>query len=174
MFIPDKTDRFNMFIDVVDLKHKIAVTSEITLPTFEYASETLNLSGMAGEVDSPSPGQAKSTQIEIPFSTISKEGLELARKDNSTLIFKAAQETINTNTLTRAHTGRTIIIKGFTKEVNYGKLVKGGLGNASIKKEIIYYKDQIGDDVLTEIDKFNGIHKINGEDVISDIENLIS
>ncbi len=174
MFIPDKTDRFNMFIDVVDLKHKIAVTSEITLPTFEYASETLNLSGMAGEVDSPSPGQAKSTQIEIPFSTISKEGLELARKDNSTLIFKAAQENINTNTLTRAHTGRTIIIKGFTKEVNYGKLVKGGLGNASIKKEIIYYKDQIGDDVLTEVDKFNGIHKINGEDVISDIENLIS
>lgn len=174
MFIPDKTDRFNMFIDVVDLAHKIAVTSEITLPTFEYASETLNLSGMAGEVDSPSPGQVKSTQIEIPFSSISKEGLELARKDNSTLILKSAQEIINTNALTRSHTGRTITIKGFTKEINYGKLLKGGFGNASIKKEIIYYKDQLGDDVLTEVDKFNGIYKINGGNVISDIENLIN
>ena len=33
--IPDKIDRFNMYIDIVDSKHKIAVTSEMTLASVE-------------------------------------------------------------------------------------------------------------------------------------------
>lgn len=173
MIIPDKTDRFNAYLDVVDAAHRIAVTSEIQLPTFEYMSETINLSGMAGEVDSPSPGQIKSTQIEIPFSNISKANFELARNDNATIILMAAQETINTETLSRTYVNRTVTIKGFTKEINYGKLLKGGYGNPSVKKEILYYKDQVGDDVITEVDKFNGITKINGTDLVADINKLI-
>ncbi len=170
MRIPDKTDRFNMYVDVADAAHRVAVTAEITLPTFEYMSETVNLSGMAGEVDSPSPGQIKSTQIEIPFTNISRANFEIARKDNATIILKASQEVLDTATLTRSQVNRTITIKGFTKEINYGKLTKGSYGNPSIKKEIIYYKDQVGDDVVTEIDKFNGITKINGEELVENVD----
>jgi len=171
--IQEKINRFNAYLDVVDEAHKIAVTAEITLPVFENTSETLNLSGMAGEVDSPSPGQFKSTQIEIPFTNISKEALKLAADDGKAIILKAAQENINTSTLARSLTGRTITIKGFTKEINYGKLLKGGFTNPSIKKEVVYYKDQLGKDVLTEVDKLNGISKINGTDLASGIASLI-
>jgi|InofroStandDraft_1065614.scaffolds.fasta_scaffold108607_2 Phage tail tube protein FII len=173
MIIPDKTDRYNCYLNRVDAAHRIAVTAEITLPTFEYMSETINLSGMAGEVDSPSPGQIKSTQIEIPFTNISKANFELARNDNAIIILRAAQEKIDTGGHTRSYVNRTIIIRGFTKEINYGKLVKGGYGNPSVKKEITYYKDTVDGDVITEIDKFNGITKINGEDLVADIEDLI-
>ena len=173
MIIPDKTDRYNCYLNRVDAAHRIAVTAEITLPTFEYMSESINLSGMAGEVDSPSPGQIKSTQIEIPFTNISKANFELARNDNAIIILRAAQEKIDTGGHTRSSVNRTIIIRGFTKEINYGKLVKGGYGNPSVKKEITYYKDTVDGDVITEIDKFNGITKINGEDLVADIEDLI-
>ncbi|MDE6616557.1 MAG: phage major tail tube protein, partial [Lachnospiraceae bacterium] len=33
--------------------------------------------------------------------------------------------------------------------------------------------DTVDGDVITEIDKFNGITKINGEDLVADIEDLI-
>jgi len=173
MIVPDKTDRFNMYLGVVDAAHRIAVTSEITLPTFEYMSATINLSGMAGEVDSPSSGQVKSTQIELPFTNVSKANFELAGNDSAIIILRAAVEILNTETLLRSYVNRTIMIKGFTKEINYGKLEKGGYGNPSIKKELIYYKDKVGNDVITEVDKFNGTTKINGVDLVADIEDLI-
>lgn len=60
-----------------------------------------------------------------------------------------------------------------TKSINYGKLKKGGYGNPSIKKEVIYYKEEIDGEVITEIDKFNGKCIINGTNIMQDIENLI-
>ncbi|MFG6330034.1 MAG: phage major tail tube protein [Lachnospiraceae bacterium] len=173
MIIPDKTDRFNVYLNVIDAAHKIAVTSEITLPTFEYMSSTISLSGMPGEVDSPSPGQIKSAQVEIPFTNISKDNFTLVQDDNIMIILKAALETINTEKLSRSHVNRTILIKGFTKEVNFGKLAKGEYGNPSVKKEIIYYKDAVNGEVITEIDKFNGVTKINGVDLVANIGDLI-
>lgn len=56
--------------------------------------------------------------------------------------------------------------------VNF-KLKKGGYGNPTIKKEVIYYKDQVGEDVIEEIDKFNGKAVINGEDVLGNVASLI-
>lgn len=174
MNIPEKINRFNMYVDKVEENSKVSgVTDEVTLPEFENMSETLSLGGMGGEVDSPSPGQYKSTQIEIPFSNISEDSLNAAADDSKSIILKAAQEQLDTETLSKSYIGRTITVKGMTKKVNYGKLKKGGYGNPSITKEVIYYKDQVGDTVITEIDKFNGKAIVNGVNLMADIDNLI-
>lgn len=172
--IAEKINRFNVYLGTANAKNKLAgVTDEVTLPDFEYTSETLALSGMAGEVDSPSIGQFKSVQVEIPFSNISKEALQMVKDDNVSIILRAGQESLNTESLTKSHIGRIITIKGMTKSINYGKLKKGGYGNPSIKKEVIYYKEEIDGEVITEIDKFNGKCIINGTNIMQDIENLI-
>lgn len=174
MQINDKTNIFNAYYDTVDVKGKLAgVTDEVTLPNFENISETLNLAGMVGEVDSPSAGQYKSTTVDIPFSQVSKEAFDIMCNDSASIILKAAQEVLDTETYKKKHVVRTITIKGMTKAHDYGKLKKGGYSNASIKKEVIYYKDQVGDDVIEEIDKFNGKAVINGNDVLGDVESLI-
>lgn len=174
MKIAEKINRFNAYSDVVNAANKLAgVTAEVTLPEFEFTSETISLAGMAGEVDSPSKGQLKSAQIEIPFSNISKEMLGLLADDNASIILRAAQEQIDTETLQKTHIGRVITAKGMTKKVNYGKLIKGGYGNPSITKELIYYKDELDGEVLTEVDKFNGKYKVNGVDIMADIDELI-
>ncbi len=61
-------------------------------------SETINLAGMAGEYDSPTVGQYKSMEIEIPFSNISKETLEIAARDNEPMIMRSSQEFIDPET----------------------------------------------------------------------------
>lgn len=174
MEINEKTNIFNAYYDTVDAKGKLAgITDEVTLPNFENISETINLAGMVGEVDSPSSGQYKSTTIDIPFSQVSKEAFSIMCNDSASIILKASQEVLDTETYEKKHIVRTITIKGMTKGHDYGKLKKGGYSNASIKKEVIYYKDQLGDDVLEEIDKFNSKAIINGKDMLGDIESLI-
>lgn len=171
--IAEKNNLFNAYLGTVNAKNKLmGVTDEVTLPEFEMASETLSLAGMAGEIDSPSPGQTKSAQIEIPFTNISKEALR-AVADSESIILRAAQEQLDTETLSKSTIGRIITVRGMTKSINYGKLKKGGYGNPSIKKEVIYYKDVLDGETITEVDKFNGKCMINGKNMMQDVEQYI-
>lgn len=172
--IAEKINLFNAYLGSADAANKlIGVTDEITLPDFENTSETISLSGMAGEVDSPSPGQYKSVQIEITFSNISEESLRMAADDSKSIILRAAQEQVDTESLNKSPIGRVITVKGMTKSINFGKLKKGGYGNPSIKKEVIYYKEEYDGETIAEFDKFNTISIINGKDVLQDVASLI-
>ncbi|MBP3261089.1 phage major tail tube protein [Pseudobutyrivibrio sp.] len=173
-YIPGKINNFNLYQGTASESSKLlGVTAEVTLPNFQYVSETLNMAGMAGEIDDPSAGQLQSSTIEIPFSNISRENIDLARNDQIPLIMRAAQEMINKDTGAKEYKGRVITVKGMTKAINYGSLQKNGYGNPSITKEVTYYKEEIDGEVITEIDKINGICKINGTDVVDNISNLI-
>jgi hypothetical protein len=66
-----------------------------------------------------------------------------------------------------------ITIRGTTKGVKYGSLKKGGFGNPSVTKEVTYYKIEYDGETLTEIDKWNGVCIINGEDIGKKIADLI-
>lgn len=172
--IYDKTNIFKAYYGQVSEDARLAgVTDEMTLPNFENVSETLNLAGMVGEIDSPSAGQYKSATIDIPFTQVSKEAFGIMCDDSTSIILKSAQEILDTETYKKIYVVRTITIKGMTKGHDYGKLKKGGYGNPTIKKEVIYYKDQVGEDVIEEIDKFNGKAVINSEDVLGNVASLI-
>lgn len=173
MKIPDKINQFNVYLGTVTPESKVrGVTDEVTLPTFSYMSESINLAGFAGEIDSPTVGQLQSAEIEIPFSNISEQTLQLAASDTDTIVLKAAQEFLDSETRTKSYSGRTISIIGMTKSVNFGSLKKGGFGNPSITKEITYYKDEIDGTVMTEIDKLNGKFVLNGENMMAEIESF--
>lgn len=172
--IPEKINRFNAYIDEISAEAKLeAVTDEVTLPDFQYMSESLSLSGMAGEVDSPAVGMLQSATLEIPFTNVSMRGFKLAARDDKMLILHAAQEVTNTETLSKRFIGRAIYVRGFTKSINYGRLKKGGYGNPSITKEVIYYKDVVEDEVVTEVDKFNGKFVMAGEDISAQIDQFL-
>lgn len=172
--IPDKINRFNAYNGAATTANKlIGITAEVQLPKFEYASQTLNLAGAAGEIDSPSVGQIKSCEMEIPFTNASPEALAVAAKDNEPLILRAAQEFIDKATQKKVFKGRVITVYGMTKSIDMGKLVKGGYGEPKIVKEVLYYEDKIDDEVVTKVDKLNGVLEVAGENMMADIDNLI-
>lgn len=169
-WIPDKINNFNAYAGTAsDANRLVGVTDEITLPNLQSMSETINMAGMAGEVDSPAVGQYKSMEIDINFSNISKSSMAVAAQDNQPLILRSSQEFVNRDDSTKVFKNRTITIRGMTKEINFGSLKKGGYGKPSIKKEVYYYKDEIDGEVVTEIDKFNGKAVIAGVDLTKDI-----
>lgn len=174
MEIPEKLSLFRAYVgDSSAENNLVGITDEVTLPDFEFLSEPLNLAGMAGEVDSPSQGQLKSAQIEIPFSNISKKSLELAANDSKPLILRGAQEVLDSATMSKRNVGRVVTVMGMTKGINYGKLKKGGYGEPSIKKEIITYKDVVDGETVTDINKIDPKCVINGEDLLKGITDLI-
>ena len=172
--IAEKIRLFNAYVGSVDSANKlVGITDEVTLPDFEMMSETLSLAGLPGEIDSPSTGQFKSAQVEITFSNISEEALRLAADDSKALILRGAQEQLEKESYGSSTIGRALTIKGLTKGINFGKLKKGGYGNPSIKKEVLYYQDKVGETVITEVDKLNAKYVVNGVDMMADVADLI-
>lgn len=175
LLIPDKIGRFNAYKGTADQANKLlGITAEVTLPTFSFMSETLNLAGMAGEIDSPAKGQLQSIEMEIPFSNISEQSMAIAADDSAPLILRAEQEFINRETHGKVMKARVITVKGFTKKINFGSLKKGGYGNPSITKEITYYKDVVDGTTITEVDKINGSpFTINGVNMAAESDSMI-
>lgn len=172
--IPDKINNYNVYTGTATTANKlIGVTDETTLVKLESMSETLSLAGMAGEIDSPTVGQYKSMEIELGFSNIAKSSLKVAAEDNTPLIIRSAQEFIDPENGMKSFQNRTITIRGMTKSIDYGKLKKGGYGNPSIKKEVVYYKEVIDGETVTEIDKFNGKSIVGGVDQTKEIIDYI-
>ena len=172
--IPDKINQFNVYKGTAEAGSRLmGVTDEVQLPTFTLMSESLNLAGFAGQFDSPTVGQLNSAQIEIPFSNVSEQALDLVANDEEPVIMRGAQEFINPETSAKSYKNRTITIKGMTKEMQYGTLKKGGYGNPKVVKEIAYYKDEVDGKVITEIDKFNYKYVVNNKDLLAGIADMI-
>lgn len=172
--IPDKINNYRVYAGTATEANKlIGVVDETKLPDVKNLTDTLNLAGMAGEVDSPAVGQYQSMEVEIVFSNIAVSSLEVAAKDNIPLIFRSAQEFINPEDSTKSFKNRTITLRGMTKGINFGSLKKGGYGKPSITKEVTYYKDVVDGTVVIEIDKFNGRSIIGGVDLTKDIIDCI-
>ena len=172
--IPDKTNNFNLYKETADEGNKlVGVTDEIDLINLENMSETINLAGFAGEIDSPTIGQYKSMEIKIPFSNTSREALEIAATDTGAIIARSAQEFIDPETGEKALYNRTITMRGMTKKIEYGKLKKGGYGQPTVTKEVTYYQDVIDGEEVTLINKLKGIAKVAGVDLTKDIQSYI-
>lgn len=172
--IPDKINNFNLYIDTAAVENRLmGVTDEVTLPSWEYMAETINLAGFAGEFESPTEGQLQNASIEIPFANTSIQSMEVVRKDTSPIIMRSAQEFIDKTTGVKVYEGRVITVKGMTKTFNYGSLKKSGYGNPSVTKNITYYKDEIDGTTITEIDKINFKFVVNGEDKLAQINDLV-
>lgn len=172
--IPDKINNYNVYTGTASEANKlIGVTDETTLIKLQNMSETISLAGMAGEIDSPTVGQYQSMEIQITFSNIARSSLDVASRDNVPLIFRSAQEFINPEDSTKSIKNRTITLRGMTKAIDFGTLKKSGYGKPSITKEVVYYKEVIDDEVVVEIDKFNGKAIIGGVDQTKEIQDYI-
>lgn len=170
--IPDKINRFNVYVDTVDAANKlVGVSSEIQLPTFESLSETLYFAGSGGEIESPTVGQYKSAELEISFTNISRAAMELAADDSKMIILRGRQEFIDPETHKKTFKTRVISVRGMTKKIDYGKLKMSGNGEPSLTKEVTMYKDELDGETITEINKLGGGRMIiGGRDITEELE----
>lgn len=165
--IPDKINDFNVYDDAEKL---IGIGEEVTLPDIEMLSETVRVAG--GEVDSPTIGQFTSSQVEIPFQSLTANTFNMynpLKAKNITL--RASQQEMDGNG-NIVFTGIRVVFRGRPKTLTSGSVKKGSGTGTSLAIEWTYYMLEIGGKKVVEIDKLNGVFKINGVDILAQSKSL--
>lgn len=167
--LPDKINNFNVYDGKTKL---VGVSAEVTLPSFEPLTETLNVAGLAGEIESEVIGSFGSMKVEIPFENLTEDFFAFAASTNP-IIIRGSMEVFNTQTQDKSKKQIVITIKGRTLKINPGTFKKGGKGQPSITKEITYIKIMINNTTQVELDKLNNIFKLGGVDLLAEIRSQI-
>jgi len=165
--IPDKINDFNVYQDGDRL---IGVGEEVKLPDIEMMSESVIVPG--GEVDSPTIGQFASSQVEIPFQSLTKDVFNLLNPLKSVNItLRASQQEMDGNGDV-VFTGIRAVFRGRPKTLTSGSIKKGSGTGTSIAIEWTYYMLEVGGQKVVEIDKLNSVFNINGTDIMAQTKAL--
>lgn len=169
--LPNVLNHFNVYNDAEKL---IGLNAEVELPELTMINDTLNGSGVLGEIEEPVIGQYESMATTLKWTVLSEEYFSLIDSTKPVqLTLRGAVQ------CTDKETGRTkfeklkIVLRGKAKSVNLGTAEKGKKMEAEMEIETVYIKVVINDKTLFELDKLNFKYVINGEDKFEPIRACI-
>ncbi|MDD3662292.1 MAG: phage major tail tube protein [Candidatus Pacebacteria bacterium] len=167
--IPTVLNNFNTYGNG---RKYVGVAAEVSLPSFENMTETIDGAGIAGEIEEAIEGAFGSLETETTFQNISREYFDFITQTGN-VTYRGSMQVLNTATQTNDYEGLVITTRGKVKSFELGSLKKGGKGEPKVVREITYIKITIGGVNVLELDKFNMIWKLNGTDLLQKIRSQI-
>lgn len=169
MKIPTVLNNFNTYGNA----HKyVGVAAEVTLPNFEYLTETIDGAGIGGEIEEAIEGSFGSLETETTFQNIGQEYFDYITQ-TGLVTYRGSMQMTDTATQTNDFQGIVVITKGKVKSFDLGTLKKGGKGEPKVVRELTYCKITIGGTNVLELDKYNMIWKLNGVDRLQKVRSQI-
>ena len=168
-YIPEKINDFNAYLDG---NRMIGVGSSVTLPEVKMKSSTISGAGIGGEIESPDIGQFEPMEQEIQFSTLYSSAADMLSPLSPVHLTLRAAQQVSTKSGGYAFKGLRVVEMGKVKSFNPGKIEKGSGMEATVKIEVTYLMIEVDGEQLVEIDKLNGVYKVNGKDMLADIRTL--
>lgn len=149
----------------------IGTGDEMSLPDIVFKTYTATTPG--GEIDLPTL-MTENMEQETPFDVLDKEAAGLVSVgDTTSLTIRGAAQCVNPDTHGLEYKQIKIEEKGITSKVAIGTLKRGDKMDSSITNNLTYIKVTLDGMVLIEIDKLNGVCKINGKDIKKKITSLL-
>ncbi|MFA9464044.1 MAG: phage major tail tube protein [Velocimicrobium sp.] len=164
--IPETVNLFNVYNGN---NRQTGVTGAVELPSFEYMTNTVSPAGVAGEYEAPTIGHFGSQKIKIPFAQIDEQEYFKLVKSEEDIILRASIQAKNVETSKVEKVPMNITVRGATTTFEPGSIEKGKAMSASVTKEIAYIKIIINNVVCLELDKFNSVYILDGEDVFKEV-----
>ncbi len=168
--IPESINIFNVYNGTNKL---VGNTGAVELPSFAYITNTISLSGMAGEYDAPVLGHIGSQKIKIPFAQIDEIDYFSMVEGESDIVLRASVQTRQVDSSKIEMVPMAITVRGATTEYELGTVEKAKAMNASITKEVAYIKIVINNVVCLELDKFNSVYIVNGKDMFEKVRSFL-
>ena len=163
--VPERLTNFRAYNEADDLLG----TSDVELPSVAYMTEEIKGAGLAGQVDSPVIGHFQSMSTTINWRTIEKKASDLLKTKAHLLTFRGAQQSYDAAYGEWKTVPVRLTMRVMPKQLEFGKFEPGTTTDTSTEFEVVYLKLFIDNKEVLEIDKFNYICKINGEDVLGPI-----
>lgn len=169
-YIPEKINDYNAYLDGTKM---IGVAASVTLPEANMKTSTVAGVGVNGELDSPTIGQFGSMEQEVQFNTLYSSAMDmLSPLSTVNLTFRAAQQVYDKSGGYNFK-GLRVVEAGRVKSFNPGKIEKGEAMEATVKLELTYIMVEVDGVQLLEVDKLNGVYKVNGVDMLAGLNSLI-
>jgi len=144
-------------------------TATVELPSFEQMTESVSGLGIAGEVEVPVVGHFNSMTVKITWNTVTVNSMELLEPIAHHLDIRADLQDHDPGTGTYQHRAAKLIVRGTPKTNSLGKLEPGKKMEGETELEVSYLKLSIGGFEVVELDKFNFIFRVNGDDVLNEV-----
>lgn len=146
---------------------------DVTLPSWEALTDTLNGAGIMGEIDAPSPGQFGSATLGVAWRTVDRDQIYFFDQGVHSLEIRGAQDNYDLPTGGRRYGALKVVYRGLTKTNDLGTLAPNTATGGSTEFETLYYKMFIDNEEVLEIDKLNFIFKVFGVDQLADIRRAL-
>ncbi len=160
---------YRVYLDGKDLLG----TADITLPDIESMTDTVKGAGIAGEIESPVLGQYGSMGLSFNWRTVNGNLMTLARPKAHHLELRGAVQVYDAAAGTYSTEAQKIVVKATPKKIGLGKMDTGSAQDASSDFECSYIKLSIAGETKLEIDKYNYICVIDGEDILADARDAL-
>lgn len=152
---------------------KVGDTATVELPEIEFLTDSIKGSGIIGEIDLPSLYQVGSMSLSIS-TRVSNNPDDLALLMSARDIeIRWVTDAIDTSNASADVVGHKAFIKCVPKKIGEGKIEPGSGQDGSYEYEVLSYKRVTNGKIVLEIDKLNGVFKINGIDNTKSINSLL-
>lgn len=143
--------------------------TDIELPKLTAMKQTIKGGGVVGEVDMPVLGTYQNIEMKFNYRAITKEQLKLSKHKSHNIDFRGSIQVQDNQTGDISTYPVKIIGRGVPTETDFGKSEVGGLMDCAVTLSVIYLKVDVDKENYMEIDKFNFIGIVDGEDALASV-----
>lgn len=168
--IPEVINDFNLYLSGNKLG---GITGEVSIPEFEAVTETVSGAGLLGEFEAAIAGRYGSMEQEIPFRCINDDYFKMIDPTSPVelTLRGAIQQTVKA-TGAVDYVGMRVVFRGRSKKIAIGTVKQGGPMDSSIALELTYILVEMDGKSKVELDKINGVFKVNGVDLLAKVHKL--
>ena len=148
---------------------EITESANIELPELSEKADAISGAGIMGEIELPVKGQYANMKVTVSYRTGLLNFEKATAPGLHTMEFSAAIQVLDNSTGNTATQYVKHYCKGYKAMAKQGKLEQGGEMDASAEYNLIYYKKTIDGVVVRELDKLNGVDKVNGTEYYQNI-----
>lgn len=168
--IPEMVNDFNVYLNGTKM---IGVTNEVSLAELKNLTETVNGAGVLGQYDAPAIGHFDAINQEIPFRTLIGRYASLLNTGMSVdLTLRGAIQVINRSTGATEYVGARLVYRGRSTSFKPGTMKQAAQMGASVTISSVYVLVVVDNVNLFELDKVNGVYRVNGTDLLAGIKAL--
>jgi len=168
--IPEIICDFNMYRPVNKL---VGITGEIALPDLEGISSTISGPGILGEYETVAPGHFGSLEQEINFRCIDEDYFQMIDPTMVVeLMLRGAIKYTVKGTRNTDFMGMRIVERGYCKKISIGSLKQRESMESKLTLELTYYMVEMDRKKRLELDKLNGICRVNDYDLLAKVRQL--
>lgn len=172
MNIPSLINNYNIYNSGNGGDVLVGVSGEVELPEFSSMTDTIEGTGMLGEIEDPATGQFESMTVKVPFSNIYGDNSIFSiahQNDPVSLTLRASEQVLRGDNGVTEYKSARFVFRGRAKTVTPGSIKKGKKMEGSVEIELNYVKIEFDGVEQLELDKLNSVYKVQGVDQLATI-----